>query len=199
MKLPGRFVTVVLAVVAGSLLLAACGDGEEETPATPTATPTATATPETPTGGTEPTTATPGRFAIYLPAEGSRLEEMADLSKIQLMEDPILSVDDILAYSSATHEIRLRSSAAERLARLGLPGKPFVVAVGREPVYAGEFMAGWMSRSSEAVVILWPPMSSDRHTIRIQLGYPGPDFFIGEDPRSDSRILESLKQASLLD
>ena len=199
MKLPGRFVTVVLAVVAGSLLLVACGDGEEETLATPTATPTATATPETPTGGTEPTTATPGRFAIYLPAEGFRLEEMADLSKIQLMEDPILSVDDILAYSSATHEIRLRSSAAERLARLGLPGKLFVVAVGREPVYAGEFMAAWMSRTSQAVVILWPPMNSDRHTIQIQLGYPGPDFFIGEDPRSDSRILESLKQASLLD
>ena len=199
MKLPGRFVTVVLAVVAGSLLLVACGDGEEETPATPTATPPATATPETPMGGTEPATATPGRFAIYLPAEGFRLEEMADLSKIQLMEDPILSVDDILAYSSATHEIRLRSSAAERLARLGLPGKPFVVAVGREPVYAGEFMAAWMSRTSQAVVILWPPMNSDRHTIQIQLGYPGPDFFIGEDPRSDSRILESLKQASLLD
>lgn len=199
MKLPGRFVTVVLAVVAGSLLLVACGDGEEETPATPTATPTATATPETPTGGTEPATATPGRFAIYLPAEGYRLEEMADLSKIQLMEDPILSVDDILAYSSATHEIRLRSSAAERLARLGLPGKLFVVAVGREPVYAGEFMAAWMSRTSQAVVILWPPMNSDRHTIQIQLGYPGPDFFIGEDPRSDSRILESLEQASLLD
>jgi hypothetical protein len=195
MKLPGRFVTVVLAVVAGSLLLVACGDGEEETPATPTA----TATPETPTGGTEPTTATPGRFAIYLPAEGFRLEEMADLSKIQLMEDPILSVDDILAYSSATHEIRLRSSAAERLARLGLPGNAFVVAVGREPVYAGEFMGAWMSRTSQAVVILWPPMNSDRHTIQIQLGYPGPDFFIGEDPRSDSRILESLEQASLLD
>ena len=30
MKLPWRFLTVVLAVVAGSLLLAACGDGEEE-------------------------------------------------------------------------------------------------------------------------------------------------------------------------
>jgi len=199
MKLPGRFVTVVLAVVAGSLLLVACGDGEEETPATPTATPTGTATPETPTGGTEPATATPGRFAIYLPTEGYRLEEMADLSKVQLMEDPILSVDDILAYSSATHEIRLRSSAAERLARLGLPGKLFVVAVGREPVYAGEFMAAWMSRTSQAVVILWPPMNSDRHTVQIQLGYPGPDFFIGEDPRSDSRILESLEQASLLD
>jgi hypothetical protein len=199
MKLPGRFVTVVLAVVAGSLLLVACGNGEEETPATPTATPTAAATPETPTGATEPATATPGRFAIYLPAEGFRLEEMADLSKIQLMEDPILSVDDILAYSSATHEIRLRSSAAERLAQLGLPGKPFVVAVGREAVYAGEFMGAWMSRSSQAVVILWPPMGSDGDTIRIQLGYPGPDFFIGEDPRSDSRILESLEQASLLD
>ena len=44
MKLPWRFLTVVLAIVAGSLLLAvACGDGEEEATATPTATATATA------------------------------------------------------------------------------------------------------------------------------------------------------------
>ena len=43
MKLPWRFLTVVLVVVAGSLLLAACGDGEEEATATPTATATATA------------------------------------------------------------------------------------------------------------------------------------------------------------
>jgi hypothetical protein len=54
MKLPGRFLTVVLAVAAGSLLLAACGDGEQEATATATPTPTATATPETPTGGTDP-------------------------------------------------------------------------------------------------------------------------------------------------
>jgi hypothetical protein len=51
MKLPWRFLTVVLAVVAGSLLLAACGDGEEEATATATATaiasPAASPTPST--------------------------------------------------------------------------------------------------------------------------------------------------------
>jgi hypothetical protein len=150
-------------------------------------------------GDAEPTTATPGEFAIYFPTQGLRLEERTDLSEIQLMENPILSADDIVAYSSATHEIRLRPSAVERLARLGLPGRSFVVAVGREPVYEGEFMAAWMSRSSEAIVILWPPVNGDEGTIRMQLGYPGPDFFIGEDPRSDARILESLRRNFLLD
>jgi branched-chain amino acid transport system substrate-binding protein len=43
MKLPWPFLTVALAVVAGSLLLAACGEGEEEATATPTAAVTATA------------------------------------------------------------------------------------------------------------------------------------------------------------
>jgi len=51
MKFPRRFLAVVLAVVAGSLLLAACGgEGEEEEPVPGTP----TATPRTPTGGTDP-------------------------------------------------------------------------------------------------------------------------------------------------
>jgi len=56
MRLAGRSLTLVLAIVAGSLLLAACGDGEEEAPPTPSATATATAiaspaAPPTPTTG----------------------------------------------------------------------------------------------------------------------------------------------------
>jgi hypothetical protein len=43
MKLAWRFPAIVLAIVAGSLLVAGCGDGEEEAPATPSATATAAA------------------------------------------------------------------------------------------------------------------------------------------------------------
>jgi len=36
-------------------------------------------------------------------------------------------------------------------------------------------------------------------TVDIQLGYPAsPEFFVGADPRSDPRILQSLRQAGKL-
>jgi len=40
--------------------------------------------------------------------------------------------------------------------------------------------------------------STDRHVIRLELGYPGPDCFVGQDPRSDPRILDALESASKL-
>ena len=57
MKLPWRFLAIVLAVVAGCVLVAACGDGEEEGTATPTATATATAIASP---GASPTASTGG-------------------------------------------------------------------------------------------------------------------------------------------
>jgi hypothetical protein len=82
---------------------------------------------------------------------------------------------------------------------LELAGQPFAVCVKQEPIYMGEFMALFMSRSSEGVVILWPPLEGDEPVMKIQLGYSGPDFYTGEDPRSDSRILRALDQAGLID
>ena len=137
-------------------------------------------------------------FAIYLPAHDLPIDALRVLSHIELGDEPILSVDDILLYSKETHEIELKPSVTERLAQLDLSGKAFVISVGREPVYAGAFMAPYFSRTFDGVVIMWPPDGSGGATIRIQRGYPGPDFFSREDPRSDLRILESLEQAGKL-
>jgi hypothetical protein len=63
MKLPWRFPAIVLAIVAGSLLLAACGDGEEEATATPTATATATAV-ASPAASPTPTTGGATRYEV---------------------------------------------------------------------------------------------------------------------------------------
>lgn len=49
-----------------------------------------------------------------------------------------------------------------------------------------------MSRSSEGVVILLPLFSEEEQFIKLQLGYPGSDFFGGEDPRMHPKIIESL-------
>jgi hypothetical protein len=147
----------------------------------------------------EGTPTQPGDFAIYLPAGIQFAQDIAELENVVLEDDPVLSVEDIVSYTAESHQIVIRPSAADRMDQLDLPGKPFIVTVGGQPVYAGEFMAAYFSRSSDRVVILWPPMTGDRLTIQIQLGYPWADFFAGEDPRSDPRILQSLAQSGILE
>jgi sulfur carrier protein ThiS len=139
-----------------------------------------------------------GEFAIYALSGDLMMDDVVDLAQVELPEIPVLSTGDISAYASATHVIELEPSVAELLDALELPGRPFVVAVDRTPIYAGAFMAAYFSRSYDGVVILWPPMEGGEDTIMIQLGYPGADFFVGEDPRSDARILDALRQAGKL-
>lgn len=138
------------------------------------------------------------QFGIYLADEEIWLDGGKDLVEIKLSEDPIIWIEDIRAYSASTHEISLTQSAVDRLSEIDPAGKTFVVSVGGERIYTGEFMAAYMSRTSDKAVILWPPMQENQAKIKIQLGYPGMDFFRGEDPRSDPRILEFLRNEGKL-
>lgn len=140
-----------------------------------------------------------GAFEIYLLSADFVGEENDEDQVCANKEELILSNSDIQSYDLESHEIRLNQAAFERLSPMQLAGKPFVVCANQDPIYTGEFMALFMSRSSEGVVILWPPMEEDAPIMQIQLGYPGPDFYTGEDPRSDKRILKALEQAGLLD
>ena len=137
-----------------------------------------------------------------MPAQKITADEMleANLSDLELEDKPVLSVDDIVAYSRNTHEIELTPAAYERLSQLGVPiaGMPFVVCVDRAPVYGGAFWVGYSSMAFNGIVIDTLPATQNR-PIRIQLGYPeSPELFVGEDRRSDPRILQSLEQAGKL-
>jgi hypothetical protein len=148
-----------------------------------------------------PVTATPpagGEFAIYLTAQNPDVGSSPDLSRLELSPEPLLSLDDVIFYSSQTHHIKLTRAAVERFSQLNLPGQAFVVTAEGKPIYAGRFMAAYFSRSDSGVVILWPSMYEDAETIQIQLGYPGPSFFSGQDPRSDPRIMSVLEQSGKL-
>lgn len=145
-----------------------------------------------------------GDFSIYLVKQGVSAQQMMemDLSQLELEEVPILSIDDIVTYTWETHEIELTDSARERIAHLEVPlttGAPFVVCVGGERVYGGAFWVSWSSMSFNGIVIDTLFARMDGHPIRIQLGYPeSPELFVGEDLRSDSRVLQSLKDAGKL-
>lgn len=143
-------------------------------------------------------------FSIYLLSDEVPATELSivDLSDLHLQEEPILSIDDIIAYSRETHEIELTAEGYERIQQVfALPvrvsGMPFVVCVGADRIYAGAFWTPASSISFDGVVIC-EPYDRERRVIRIGLGYPSPEAFTGEDPRSDPRVLQSLEAVGKL-
>jgi hypothetical protein len=145
-----------------------------------------------------------GGFAIYLLADDRPAAALAgaDLAGLPLRDQPLLTQDDLAWYDAATHEMELTPEALARVQQvfptpIRTNGIPFVVCVGREPIYAGAFWTPLSSQSYDGVVIL-QPFATNLATIRISLGYPGASFYTGQDPRSDPRILQALADAGKL-
>lgn len=139
-------------------------------------------------------------FAIYLLDQSISSQQLASLSRLKLEETPFLSNDDIVSYTEAAHEIELTDTGYEKIHGLSVPmdGKPFAVCVDGQPIYSGAFWVAFSSASFDGVIIEVLLVSEERHVMRIELGYPGSDFFQGADPRSDSRIMQALEQAGKL-
>ena len=145
-----------------------------------------------------------GGFAISLPAEDVRTADVPwdDLSSLELEKQPIISTDDIVAYTKETHEIELTAAAYERVQglytlRVDVDGMPFVVCVGDDRIYAGAFWTPASSLIFEGVIIM-QPFETDKHVIHIGLGYPTPEAFRGADPRSDPRVMQALDRTGKL-
>ena len=139
-------------------------------------------------------------FAIYLLAQDIHPAELSqmDLSRLTLESKPIISGDDLVSYDRTDHTLELTQAAYDRVqqlfpASLRVSGLPFVVCVGKERIYAGAFWTPISSLSYDGVVIM-QPMDTKDTLIQISLGYPGPDFFTGQDPRADARIMRALEQ-----
>jgi hypothetical protein len=139
-------------------------------------------------------------FAIYLTKDNIAVSDMEKLSHIDLAATPLISTDDIVAYDRNTHEIELTNEACQRVKQLQVPvrGTAFVACVDKQPIYWGAF---WTPVSSIAFngVTIWVNLSAwQGNTIKLELGYPTPDFSQGEDPRSNPEIMQSLEQAGKL-
>jgi hypothetical protein len=139
-------------------------------------------------------------FSIYLTRQDTPVSAMPALSQVELADKPIISIDDIISYTKETHEIELTADAYERVTELEVPtwGRVFIVCVDRKPIYWGAFWVGWSSLSFDGVTIMLPSFSPDGHLIQLELGYPVPGFYSGEDPRSNPEIFQSLEQAGKL-
>jgi len=142
-----------------------------------------------------------GGFAIYLTKQDIPPAQMEDLSHVAIAERPIITISDIITYDAQEHELRLTASAFERISQLDVPtrGKSFIVCVDKAPIYWGAFWVPWSSLSFDGVTI-WKPLTLDEShdVIRLELGYPSSALYIGEDPRSNPVVIESLEQAGKL-
>ena len=139
-------------------------------------------------------------FAIYLPRENIPPAKMQALSHIELSDQPFISVKDIITYNAQTHELKLTPNAFERISKLNVPveGKSFLVCINKKPIYWGAFWTSISSISFDGVTIWMPYNTQKQNIIVIDLGYPSPSFYGGEDPRNNVKVLESLENADKL-
>jgi len=139
-------------------------------------------------------------FAIYLTEGDIPPARMPVLSHVDIVKPPVISTNDIITYNAQTHEIKLTASAFERIHKLDVPvrGKSFVVCVDRNPIYWGAFWTPISSISFDGVTIWQPLMLNEPYVITLNMGYPSPSFYGGEDPRSNPEIMTSLEQAGKL-
>jgi hypothetical protein len=136
---------------------------------------------------------------VLLPACNPAPQEFAICLAEGDVGAPVISMEDIVSYTWATHEIRLTEAAFARILALQVPvrGLPFVARVDGSQVYAGAFWTPISSMSSDGVVIMFPLGAQDP-VIRIELGYPGSGFFSGADPRFNPRVRAALARAGKL-
>ena len=138
-------------------------------------------------------------FAVYLTEGDIPPESMPALDQVDIAKLPIISVDDVVTYNAQTHELKLTTGAYEDLMNLDVPvnGRSFVVCVDREPIYWGAIWTLLSSISFDGVIIR-KPSAEDTNVVALELGYPSSSFHQCEDPRNDSRIMESLERAGKL-
>ena len=144
-------------------------------------------------------------FAIYLisdPQITSPDLKNYDLDELPLAAEPLLVTDELIGYNWELHTFDLTQEAYFKLITIfsgGLPmsGLPFAVVAYEEPIYAGAFWALFSSLSFDGVVILQPTDPAGQ-TMQIALGYPGAEFFTGEDPRGNPRLQQALEDAGLI-
>ena len=139
-------------------------------------------------------------FAIYLTRGDIAPAQMPALSHVDIAGEPVIAMDDIISYNAQTHELKLTANAYQEMSQLDVPvrGKSFVVCVDRRPIYWGAFWTPVSSLSFDGVTIVLPVSSQDAKAVRLELGYPSPSFYRGEDPRNDSEVMESLEHAGKL-
>jgi hypothetical protein len=143
----------------------------------------------------------PHSFALYLiqePVDDVRRilqHGTGDWAHVTLKMPPVVSAENILAYTFTNHLIALTPETFQRLRGLpSIPGTPFVAVADGERIYLGAFTTSASSIPLSVPCITVPSLDTavPRNSVRIDLGYPGPYLNTNADRRSDERIRKAL-------
>lgn len=141
-------------------------------------------------------------FAIYLTKDNVPVAQMEALSHVDIADTPVVALNDIVAYHWDTQSIELTAAAYQRVMQLQVPtnGKSFVVCVDKAPVYWGAFWTPISSASFSGIIINVMPYSNGNsgNIVKLEPGYPAPDFSKGGDPRSNQIVKASLEKSGKL-
>jgi hypothetical protein len=120
----------------------------------------------------------------------------------------LIAANQIRFYDWGTHTLTLTAGTREKLLKELKEGHSlasgtlFIVFVGDEPIYRGQFNSIESSRSFDSPTIVIdrsmvnPNLAEEE--LQIELGYPTKQFFKGDDPRSDRRIRAALQESGKL-
>jgi hypothetical protein len=138
----------------------------------------------------------PDTFSIYLTAEplngGAILK--ADLDGVLLEANPILTMQDILAFEQQKGELSLVPAAMQRLSQLIVPtdGRAFVICSNTRRLAVGAFWTALSSASYNGLTIL-QPLGEELHSVHFSNAYPS-----GAVGIEDLKVLKALEQAGKL-
>lgn len=141
-------------------------------------------------------------LAIYLLPKNIKSSEppKLDLKKLKPQGKPLIHQDDILYYNKDRHEFGFYIETGEKISKRKneLRGRTFAVFVGKEAIYVGAFWLSIWSQSFSGVTLNLSNLEKESSVLTLELGYPTPKFFKGEDLRTDSRILNAFEKVKKL-
>ena len=145
-------------------------------------------------------------FAIYFTKDNISPFKMPALNQIKIADTPLIALSDVVTYSSSTHELILADDASTRISNLVVPtdGKSFVVCINRKPIYWGVLWPSYSSAIPPASrVIVSYPLShivqmGNAEGLQMSPNILELEYYGADDPRDNTTIIDSLKQAGKL-
>lgn len=134
-------------------------------------------------------------FGIYLfknkDLNAKDASMLMKLSLESLEEDPLIGMEDIIAYTWADRRLEVRPEVLKRLPKPGVFGIPFVFVVSDKPIYQGAIMS-YISSWVYPYPTLMVDFVESGNSLTISPCYPGPS---PESRKSDLRCSPAIKAA----
>lgn len=157
-------------------------------------------------------------FAIYLLPKKDKTNSWGDsntyfLDEIKLTGKPFIHQKDISYYNKDSRQLFTYVSDRELITpnyelvvegkkfSISNEGRPFVVAVGKVPIYTGAFWLNISNQGFSGITIIPTGVQNNTLIWQINFGYPIEKFFRRDEFRqavNDSRILKALEKSGKL-